>query len=291
MRQPVRADAPRDRESGPGPVGRGGAHKPSLPPPLPANRFEPLPLGPAAFAPPMYSSTSEEEPSRARKWLPLFVVLGAAGAGALAIWIAVLINRPAAPAHAAGSTDGESAAASAQKAAPAAEVEKPGPIAQAAPASAKNAEAQAKAAPLPAAAPTQAAEPGAAPTAAAAAPTTDEEASSSAPLSKREEEARAKRHAARAAKTTAANLPAAPSRADVLAAMAKVAPAVQRCMSGTRGVITADMKIEGATGRVMSANVSGAPGSAGSCIAGAVRKAHFPPFAQASIAVRYPMKL
>jgi hypothetical protein len=55
--------------------------------------------------------------------------------------------------------------------------------------------------------------------------------------------------------------------------------------------VTADMKIEGPTGRVMSANISGAPGSAGSCIAGAVRKAHFPPFSQASLAIRYPMKL
>ena len=251
-----------------------------------------MPLGPAAFAPPMYDNSSEEEPSRTRKLLPLFVVLGAAGAGALAIWIAVLVNRPAAPVHAASSTSGESAAKGAHKAAPAAEVKKPAAPAEAAPASAKNAEAEAKAAPLPAAAPAPAAQPVAAPGAVpAAASTADEEASSSAPLSKREEEARAKRHAARAAKPVAANLPAAPSRTDVLGAMAKVAPAVQRCMSGTHGVVTADMKIEGATGRVMSANVSGAPGSSGSCIAGALRTAHFPPFSQASIAVRYPMKL
>jgi hypothetical protein len=288
MRQPVRADAPRDRESGPGPVGSSGADKPS-PPPMPtANRFEPMTLGPAAFAPPMYANSSEEEPSRGRKWLPLLVVLGAAGAGALAIWIAVLINRPPAPTHAASSTNGGSAAVTARKAAPAAKVEKPAAVAEAAPASATNVEAEAKAAPLPGAVAATAAEPGAA---SAAASTADKEASSSAPLGKAEEEARAKRHAARGAKTAAANLPAAPSRTDVLGAMSKVAPAVQRCMSGTHGIVTADMKIDGATGRVMSANISGAPGSAGSCIAGAVRKAHFPPFSQASIAVRYPMKL
>jgi hypothetical protein len=287
MRQPGRPEAPRERESGTGPVASSRTSKPAPPPPPAANKFEPLPLGPAAFAPPMYSNSTEEEPSRVRKLMPLFVVLGAASAGALAIGVAVLINRPAPPERAASST-GESTAA-AQPKAPSAEAKKTA-LVVAAPAVPKSAPPAAAAEPAaPAGGPVAAA-----PAPAAAAPEQTPEkagAEASAPLSKAEEEARAKRHAARAAKTVAANLPSAPSRTDVLGAMSRVAPAVQRCMSGTHGIVTADMKIEGATGRVMSANVSGAPGSAGSCIAGAVRKARFPPFSQASISVRYPMKL
>lgn len=236
-----------------------------------------MPLGPAAFAPPVYSASDEEEPSRLRKLMPLFVVLGAAGAGGLAIWIAVLINRPPAPKHEQApaaehaATEAKSVPADEAKAAPAAEPA----------AAAKTAEPAVNPEPVaPAAVP--------APTAEASKPVA---AAPSAPLTKREEEARERRHAAKAAKEAAANLPAAPSRADVLAAMGKVQPAVARCMSGTHGIVTADMKIEGPTGRVMSANISGAPGSAGSCIAGAVRKAHFPPFSQATLAIRYPMKL
>jgi cytoskeletal protein RodZ len=238
-----------------------------------------LPLGPAAFAPPVYSASSEEEPSRVRKLMPLFVVLGAAGAGGLAIWIAVLVNRPPASKH----EDKPAAAEHAvnePRSVPADKAEKP-PAAEAAKAPEPEAKPEAEA-------PAAAAAAAPAPTAEAEKPAAEAQA---APLTKREEEARDRRHAAKAAKAAAANLPAAPSRADVLGAMAKVQPAVVRCMSGTHGIVTADMKIEGPTGRVMSANISGAPGSAGSCIASAVRKAHFPPFSQASMAIRYPMKI
>jgi cytoskeletal protein RodZ len=209
--------------------------------------------------------------------MPLFVVLGAASAGGLAIWIAVLINRPPAPKHEDKPAAAEHSAKEA-KSVPADDTQKPA-AAEAPAAAAKTPEPEAKPEPAAAAAAT------AAPAAEAGKPAAET------PSTKREQEARERRHAEKAAKAAAANLPAAPSRADVLAAMSKVQPAVARCMSGTHGIVTADMKIEGPTGRVMSANISGAPGSAGSCIAGAVRKAHFPPFSQASLAIRYPMKL
>lgn len=81
-----------------------------------------------------------------------------------------------------------------------------------------------------------------------------------------------------------------PSRAQVIAAMTRVQPAVKACFGGTHGVATAEMKIKGDSGRVSSVDVSGQPGSIGSCIARAVRKARFPEFTDDSISIRYPMQ-
>jgi hypothetical protein len=86
-----------------------------------------------------------------------------------------------------------------------------------------------------------------------------------------------------------ASLPDKPSRAQVLAAMARVQPAVKACLPTGHGVATADMTILGRTGRVSSAQISGQVGRPGSCIARAVRKARFPKFAAESISIRYPM--
>ena len=286
-KQTTRTDEPK-RESGPGPVRRDAAVSKPPPPPAPAARFEPMTLGANAFAPPMYVASNEEEPSRWRKAMPFLIVAGIALGSALAVWIVMLVNQPPSP----GDAEKE------QKE-PAAEVpELEPPAAPEAPA----AEAQAQAAARP--------DPGAPaeetkPAAEAEQPAAEASAAKpEAPAGKEEKEdgrsseerdaARERRHAARAAKgataAPAANKPAAPSRADIIAAMGKVQPAVVRCMSGTRGIVTADMKIL-STGRVASVNVTGAFGPAGSCIAGAVRKAKFPEFTTPSIAVKYPMKL
>jgi hypothetical protein len=80
-----------------------------------------------------------------------------------------------------------------------------------------------------------------------------------------------------------------PSRAQVLATMARVQPAVRSCFEGGHGTVTADMTIVGRTGRVGSAQISGQIGPVGSCIARAVRRAQFPKFTAESISIRYPM--
>jgi len=284
---------PKARESGAGPVHRDPAISKPPPPPPSVNRFEPLPLGANAFAPPVFTAPSaEEEPKRWRKAMPWLLLAGIAGASGLAVWIAMIVNQPASKDDAdwrAAATEQveERASADEQQAEPAAdpiaEAEAKQP-AQAAPPSAAEV-AEQPAAEQPAAA-------AAAPAAEASAQADEEEEKDDGRSPAERNAAREKRHAARAVKAAAgaSKLPSAPSRADVLAAMARVHPAVVRCMDGAHGVVTADMKVL-STGRVASANVSGAPPKAGSCIAGAVRKAKFPEFSAASIAVRYPMKL
>jgi hypothetical protein len=274
------------RESGTSPVRRDAAlSKP--PPPLPqAKGFEPLSLGANAFAPPMFSaSTAEDEPSRLRKAMPWLALTGVAAISGVAVWIAMVASKPP-------SKDAEKAAAEERAAAEH----------EASPSAAE--EAQPEAEPIAAAEPAQDAvmplpNPPSQPAAQAAQPAAEagdeaKKEDDDKGRSAERDEAREKRHAARAAKAAAAaatsKLPEAPSRGDVLAAMAGVHAAVVRCMDGAHGVVTADMKILG-TGRVASANISGAPAQAGSCIAGAVRKARFPEFSTPSIAVRYPMKL
>jgi hypothetical protein len=283
---------PKARESGAGPVHRGPAISNPPPPPPQASRFEPLPLGSNAFAPPVFTTTTEDEPSRWRKAMPWLIVAGIAGASGLAVWIAMLLNQPASndaaeeQPVAAESAAEPAGGAEEQPAQPAAEAKTPaGKIEPAQPAQPAADPDAVAALPNP---------PAAAPAAEASAADGDEDEPSGRTQAERDA-AREKRRAARAAKAAAASassgkLPAAPSRNDVIAAMAGVHAAVVRCMDGAHGVVTADMKILG-TGRVASANVSGAPPKAGSCIAGAVRKAKFPAFSATSIAVRYPMKL
>jgi hypothetical protein len=99
----------------------------------------------------------------------------------------------------------------------------------------------------------------------------------------------APRTSSRRSERRSASLPDGPSRAQVLAAMARVQPAVRACLPAGHGMATADMTILGRTGRVSSAQVSGQVGRPGSCIARAVRKARFPRFAAESISIRYPM--
>lgn len=80
-----------------------------------------------------------------------------------------------------------------------------------------------------------------------------------------------------------------PDRAQVIAAMNAVQPAVRECFGAARGAATAELKIVGRSGRVSSARVTGQPGAIGSCIARAVRKAHFPTFAAESLTISYAL--
>jgi hypothetical protein len=88
-------------------------------------------------------------------------------------------------------------------------------------------------------------------------------------------------------------LPDAPSRADVLAAMQAVQPAVSSCAVGSRGVATVRVTFSGSTGRVTGAVVEGtyAGTEQGSCIARAVRGAQVPRFTQPTFSVAFPFTL
>ena len=87
--------------------------------------------------------------------------------------------------------------------------------------------------------------------------------------------------------------PRTPSRTDVVRAMESVRGAVAACGGGQHGDAIVDLAVDGATGRVSTARVSGplAGTPAGSCIARAVRGASFPTFANPRFAVRYPFRI
>jgi hypothetical protein len=85
------------------------------------------------------------------------------------------------------------------------------------------------------------------------------------------------------------DLPATPSREDVLERFASIRPAVLRCAEGRSGVASVRVSI-GASGRVRGVEVgrdfAGTP--EGSCIARVVRTARFPAFSEPSLTVGYP---
>jgi hypothetical protein len=101
--------------------------------------------------------------------------------------------------------------------------------------------------------------------------------------------------AAKAAPATAPsdNLPATPSRDDVLSAMKGIAPDVASCGKGESGVAMAKVGVTGASGKVSSVDVSGsfAGSPVGSCVAKEVRKAKFPKFSQSTFSFSYPFKI
>jgi TonB family protein len=84
-----------------------------------------------------------------------------------------------------------------------------------------------------------------------------------------------------------------PSRADVVAAMNAVTPAVRAC--GSRiGLVPVRIVFAGADGTVSSTTVSSSQGHAASltaCIEQAARGARLPPFRRASFTVNYPFRL
>lgn len=89
------------------------------------------------------------------------------------------------------------------------------------------------------------------------------------------------------------NLPATPSRDDVLGAMKGISSAVQACGGGQSGVAMAKVGVTGSSGKVSSVDVSGqfAGSPVGSCVAKEVRKAKFPKFSQSTFSFSYPFKI
>lgn len=85
------------------------------------------------------------------------------------------------------------------------------------------------------------------------------------------------------------DLPEVPTRESVVAAMADVRPALETCAAERHGDAPVRLMVA-STGRVRNAVVSGSfvGTPEGSCIARALRGAHFPPFAQESLEISYP---
>jgi len=88
------------------------------------------------------------------------------------------------------------------------------------------------------------------------------------------------------------NLPATPSREDVLGAMKGVAGKVSGCAGGQSGIAMAKVTVAG-SGKVNSVDVSGqfAGTPMASCISKEVAKAKFSKFSQATFSFSYPFKL
>ena len=97
-----------------------------------------------------------------------------------------------------------------------------------------------------------------------------------------------KQAGARRAGKAPAVLPPKPSRAQVIAAMRRVTPAVDACFGKSHGKVRVAITVLGATGRITTAKVTGRSGRVGSCIARAVRQARLPKFAQRKLEVSYP---
>jgi predicted Zn finger-like uncharacterized protein len=91
---------------------------------------------------------------------------------------------------------------------------------------------------------------------------------------------------------TASDLPPAPSRDEVLAAMKSVESAVRACATGqaVQGTATVAITVSGSTGRITTANVAGITGNVGSCIARTVRNAKFPRFGKPTFSFNYPYR-
>ena len=75
--------------------------------------------------------------------------------------------------------------------------------------------------------------------------------------------------------------------------MNSIQPAISACGEGQHGIATSSISIAGSTGRVTNVNVTGqfAGTPIGSCIARAVRSAHFNRFKQETFTVMYPFRL
>ncbi len=97
--------------------------------------------------------------------------------------------------------------------------------------------------------------------------------------------------ASTAAADEASDLPASPSRDEVLAAMRGVEGPVRACVTGgEKGVAEVQITVAGTTGRVTNATVTGITGEVGSCIARAARNAKFPRFSKPTFQLKYPYR-
>jgi hypothetical protein len=236
----------------------------------PALRFyEPLPLGSDAFMAPLAPPREPETVNRGR--LAAYCIVGGAlglafGGAALAFFSNTTMERPLNVKV----MDLPPAVAEVREE----EAEPPEP-AKAAPVVA-----EAKAAPAPVAADTAAVA-----TPEAPAPAAQQHAAAEAPAETPRPASTERRRSSRREERSIDK----PSRAQVLAAMGRVQPAVKACFAGNRGTVVVDIRVEGRTGRVASAQASGQTGAVGSCVARAVRKAKFPRFTDDSLSIRYPM--
>ena len=254
----------------PEPAQRDSGTRLSRPEPEPSTHFAPLPLGSDAFAPPMAPAAEEYEPTE-RRWLRPLAAIGATGVLGAVIALTLVLRREAPdiapePVHTARAPISDSSPTGAVVIAAAAPAELPGAVAPSLP-------------PV-AVAPSLPARP-----AIASAPADDSEAPAETG-SRREHRSR---RSARAKDKDKETLPDKPSRAQVIATMARVQRQAKACFPSGRGSVTADLKVIGRTGRVTTAQVSGQSGAIGSCVAQAVRKAKFPKFSDESLSVRYPM--
>ena len=78
------------------------------------------------------------------------------------------------------------------------------------------------------------------------------------------------------------------TRAEVIAAMRKITPAVDACFGTMHGKANVTVAVVGKTGRAAGVRVTGKTGKVGSCIAHSVRRARFPKFAKARVEISYP---
>lgn len=93
--------------------------------------------------------------------------------------------------------------------------------------------------------------------------------------------------------STAPSLPEMPSRDSVLRALRSASGEVSACAPGDVGTATVRVVIEGATGRVRSAHVTGdlAGTEAGSCVARTVRGVQFERFSRERFEVSFPYRV
>lgn len=82
-----------------------------------------------------------------------------------------------------------------------------------------------------------------------------------------------------------------PDRTEVARVFRSLAPAIQRCAPEAEGVVTARVFLVGDTGRARSASVSGAEGSAASCMENALMNAEVEPFLQDRLEITFPYRL
>jgi hypothetical protein len=85
-------------------------------------------------------------------------------------------------------------------------------------------------------------------------------------------------------------LPVRPTRAQVIAAMRRVTPAVYDCFENGLGFVRTELSVTGKTGRVTQVHVAGGTGREHACIARVLRGARLPKFNQEKLEIAYPFR-
>jgi hypothetical protein len=93
--------------------------------------------------------------------------------------------------------------------------------------------------------------------------------------------------------TPTESLPETPTRHQVLTTLRSLEGEVRMCAEGADGVVSTRLVVDGDTGRVTSATVSGdfAGTAIGSCAARVVRTARFPRFSRERFEIAFPYSL